>query len=148
MKRKRMTIADFRAQKGKRQMTMLFVESPDEAAAADAAGIDILSIVEPIWTPQMRAAAGECFVQVGLIYGQHCTYEDYLRASHAALMIGGDAVYCAASFETIGKLAAEGIPVIGHVGLIPAKATWTGGFKAVGKTADSAMQVYDQGPPS
>ena len=79
-KHNRMTVADL----GKRQMTMLFVETPDEAAAAAAAGIDILSIIEPIWTPEMREAAGNCFVQVGLIYGRLCTYEDYLRAAHAA----------------------------------------------------------------
>jgi 3-methyl-2-oxobutanoate hydroxymethyltransferase len=34
--------------------------------------------------------------------------------------------------------------VVGHVGLVPSKATWTGGFKAVGKTADSAMLVWQQ----
>jgi 3-methyl-2-oxobutanoate hydroxymethyltransferase len=142
-KHKRMTIGDLRAQKGKPQLTMLFVETLDEAAAAAAAGIDILSIVEPVWSPAMREAAGDCFVQVGLIYGQHCTYEDYLRAAHAGLMTGGDAFYCAGSLETIGKLAAEGIPVVGHVGLIPARATWTGGFKAVGRTAPEAMRVYE-----
>jgi 3-methyl-2-oxobutanoate hydroxymethyltransferase len=142
-KHKRMTVADLRALKGKRQLTMLFVDTPDEAAAAAAAGIDILSIIEPIWTPAMREAAGDCFVQVGLIYGQRCTYEDYLRAAHAGIMTGGDAFYCAASLDTIAKLAAEGVPVVGHVGLIPARATWTGGFKAVGKTAASAMGVYE-----
>jgi 3-methyl-2-oxobutanoate hydroxymethyltransferase len=57
-------------------------------------------------------------------------------------MIGGDAIYCAGSLATITKLAAEGIPVVGHVGLIPARATWSGGFKAVGKTAAEAMHVY------
>jgi 3-methyl-2-oxobutanoate hydroxymethyltransferase len=144
MKQARKTVADLRALKGKRQMTMLFVDTLEEAAAAHAAGIDILSIIDPVWTPQMRAAAGDCFVQVGLLYGQLCTYEDYLRAAHRVMLIGGDAVYCAASIDTIGKLAAEGVPVISHVGLIPSKATWTGGFKAVGKTADSAMQVYNQ----
>jgi 3-methyl-2-oxobutanoate hydroxymethyltransferase len=92
----------------------------------------------------MREAAGGCFVQVGLIYGDHSTYEDYLRAAHAALKLGGDCAYCAASLDTITKLAAEGIPVVGHVGLIPAKNTWTGGFKAVGRTADTAMMVYRQ----
>src|SRR5260370_36216716 len=60
-------------------------------------------------------------------------------------MTGGDAFYCGGSLDTIAKLAAEGIPVVGHVGLIPARATWTGGFKAVGKTAKQAMQVYEQG---
>ena len=32
--------------------------------------------------------------------------------------------------------------MVSHVGLIPSKATWTGGFKAVGKTADSALSVF------
>jgi 3-methyl-2-oxobutanoate hydroxymethyltransferase len=40
-------------------------------------------------------------------------------------------------------MADEAIPVIGHVGLIPSRATWTGGFKAVGKTAGSAMEIYE-----
>lgn len=142
MKHSRLTVAGLRALKGKRQLTMLFVDTLDEAAAASAAGIDILSIIDPVWTPEMRAAAGDCFVQVGLLYGPLCTYEDYIRAAHRVIMIGGDAVYCAASMDTITRLAAEGIPVISHVGLIPSKATWTGGFKAVGKTADSAINIY------
>ena len=37
-KHKRMTVADLRELKGKRQLTMLFVETPEEAAAAAAAG--------------------------------------------------------------------------------------------------------------
>jgi 3-methyl-2-oxobutanoate hydroxymethyltransferase len=142
MKNNRKTVADLRALKGKRQLTMLFVDNVDEAAAASAAGIDMLSIIDPLWTSQMREAAGDCFVQVGLLYGQLCTYEDYLRAAHAAMMKGGDACYCAASLDTIAKLSEEGLPIISHVGLIPSKATWTGGFKAVGKTAASALQVY------
>jgi 3-methyl-2-oxobutanoate hydroxymethyltransferase len=131
------------AMKGKRQMTMLFVDNADEASAAAEAGVDMLSIIDPVWTPQMRQAAGDCFVQVGLLYGQLCTFEDYLRAAHRAMQMGGDCVYCAASLDTIEKLANEGIPVVSHVGLIPSKATWTGGFKAVGKTADSALKVLE-----
>jgi 3-methyl-2-oxobutanoate hydroxymethyltransferase len=57
---------------------------------------------------------------------------------------GADAVYCAASIETVRRMADEGIPVIGHVGLIPHTCTWTGGFRAVGKTADGAMQVFER----
>lgn len=143
MKHNRKTVADLRALKGKRQLTMLFVDTIEEAAAAAAAGIDILSIIAPIWTPRMREAAGDCFVQVGLLYDELCTFEDYIRAAHAAIRIGGDACYCAASLDTIAKLAAEGIPIISHVGLIPSKATWTGGFKAVGKTAGSAKRIYE-----
>ena len=121
MRNNRPTVADLRALKGKRQLSMLYVDTLEEAAAASAAGIDMLSVIDPVWTPQMREAADNCFVQVGLLYGQLCTYEDYLRAVHRVLVIGGDAVYCAASIRTIAGLAAEGFPVIGHVGLIPSK---------------------------
>jgi len=141
---RRYTVADLMALKGQRQITMLYVDTLDEAAAAAAAGIDMLSIIQPVWTAEMRAAAGACFVQVGLLYGELCTYEDYLRAAHAAMRVGGNCCYCAAGLDTVRGLRAEGIPVIGHVGLIPSQCTWTGGFKAVGKTAESAMMVYRQ----
>lgn len=140
----RPTVADIRALKGVRPLTMLFVETCDEARAAAAAGIDMLSIIAPLWTPEMRAAAGDCFVQVGLLYGELVTAEDYLRAAHRAMQTGGDCVYCAASLTTVKALADEGIPVVGHVGLIPSKATWTGGFRAVGKTAPQALEVWRQ----
>lgn len=142
MKNNRMTVADLRAAKGQRVLSMLYVETPDEAAAAAAAGIDVLSIIAPVWTAEMREAAGDCFVQVGLLYGELVTAKDYLRAAFAARSIGGDAYYCGASVATVARLAAEGLPVVGHVGLVPSKATWTGGFKAVGKTAASALQVW------
>ena len=105
MKHNRMTVADLRAQKGKRQLTMLFVDTPDEAAAASAAGIDLLSIIDPLWTPGMREAAGNCFVQVGLLYGELATYDDYIRAAHRAMTRGGDCCYCAASIATITRVS-------------------------------------------
>lgn len=142
MKNNRMTVADLRAAKGQRMLSMLYVETVDEAAAAAAAGVDVLSIIAPVWTPEMRAAAGDCFVQVGLLYGELVTAEDYLRAGFAARAVGGDAFYCGASLDTVRRMAAEGLPVVGHVGLVPSKATWTGGFRAVGKTAASAMKLW------
>lgn len=144
MKNNRMTVADLRAAKGQRVLSMLYVETVDEAAAAAAAGVDVLSIIAPAWTPEMREAAGDCFVQVGLLYGELVTTEDYLRAGFAARKVGGDAYYCGAALETVRRLSAEGLPVVGHVGLVPSKATWTGGFRAVGKTAASALRVWQE----
>jgi 3-methyl-2-oxobutanoate hydroxymethyltransferase len=144
MKAHRRTVADMLSLKGKRPITMLKVDTPEEARAADEAGIDMLSIHAEDWSPAMRGAAGRCFVQVVLLYGVHCTGEDYLRAAHRAIAVGGDCVYCCPGLKTIELLAGEGIPVVGHVGLIPARATWTGGFRAVGKTADTARLVYRQ----
>jgi 3-methyl-2-oxobutanoate hydroxymethyltransferase len=123
---------------------MVHVENLDEARACAAAGIDVLSIDTPHWNPAMREAAGDCFVQVGLVYGELHTTDDYLRAAHQARVLGGDCCYCAASTHVIERLAAEGIPIVGHAGLIPSRRTWTGGFKAVGKTLDSAKLIYRQ----
>jgi hypothetical protein len=92
----------------------------------------------------MRESAGDCFVFAGLLYGHLQTTDDYLRAAHNAMLLGADAVYCAAGTEIVSRLSAEGIPVCGHTGLIPSNRTWTGGFKVVGRTAESARLVYDQ----
>lgn len=142
MNRTRPTVADLRAARGVRQLTMVYVTTTDEAAACAAAGIDVLSIEMSYWDADMRVAAGDCFVQVGLQYGVLATTDDYLRAAHDALLLGGDAVYCAASIEIIARLAAEGVPVVGHVGLIPSRRTWTGGFRAVGRDVESAVGIW------
>jgi len=139
----RPTVADLLAQKGKRQLTQLLVRAPDEAAAAAAAGIDIVSVDETEWSPAYRDAAPGTFMTIGLLYGHHVTAEDYIRAAFKAMRIGADAVYSAASLDTISRMYAEGIPVVSHVGLIPSRRTWTGGFKAVGKTAQSALKVWE-----
>jgi 3-methyl-2-oxobutanoate hydroxymethyltransferase len=140
----RKTVAEMRKLKTERPISMLYVDRLDEAEAASLAGIDMLSIPADYWSPQMRLAAGSCFVQVGLLYGDYCTAEDYLRGAHKVLRDGADAVYCCPSLKTIEMLSGEGIPVVGHAGLIPAKATWTGGFRAVGKTAEAARAVFRQ----
>ena len=62
MARKRPTVADMRAMKGKRQLTMLRVMTLDEAEAAERAGVDIVSIPpELLLNPQYRDAAMRFF---------------------------------------------------------------------------------------
>src|SRR5215470_8195293 len=141
---KRPTVADLLALKGKRQLTMLRVESLEEAEAAEKAGIDMLSVPPELLGPEFREAVPTCFTFPGLEYGDFVSAEEYLRAAFKALRAGGDAVWCAASLQIIRRLRDEGIPVCGHVGLIPDRRTWTGGFKAVGRTAESALMVYRQ----
>lgn len=144
MRHARMTVADVLALKGKRQLSMLRVETLEEAEAAERAGIDMLSVPPEILGREFRDAAPTCFTFPGLEYGDFVSAEEYLRAAFKALRAGGDAVWCAASLQIIRRLRDEGIPVCGHVGLIPPKATWTGGFRAVGKTTEMAMLVWQQ----
>jgi 3-methyl-2-oxobutanoate hydroxymethyltransferase len=143
----RPTVADIRAMKARGQkISMLYVTTLEEAAAAAAAGIDMLSIEGRFFSPDMREAAGNCFVQVGLPYGPFgnlVTGEDYLRAAYHFTALGGDCFYCAASLDIQKLLCDNGVPIVAHVGLIPSQCTWTGGFKAVGKTASSAKAVWD-----
>ena len=142
IKNNRPTVADLRALKGKRVLTQVLVRSIEEAAAVAQAGIEMVSVDETDWSPAHRAAMPNIFVTVGLQYGQHVTTEDYLRAAFVAIRTGADAVYSAASVETIARMYAEAIPVVSHVGLIPTRCTWTGGFKAVGTTAASATKLW------
>lgn len=144
MKTKRPTVADLQAMKGRRQLTMLRVVTLEEAAAAEQAGIDLVSVPPSLLGPAFREAAPTVFAFPGLEYGDLVTADDYLRAAFQAMKAGGDAVYCAAGLSTVRRLREEGIPVCGHVGLIPSKATWTGGFRAVGKTAQSALEIFRQ----
>lgn len=141
--RQKYTVADLLALRGRKQLTEVLVRSPEEAAAAEAAGIDLLCVEEPELTSAVRNAASSSFMIVGLLYGFHATPEDYLRAGFAAMRTGADACYCAGSLEVIRRMFAEGIPVVSHVGLVPSRRTWTGGFKAVGKTAEQAIMVYE-----
>jgi 3-methyl-2-oxobutanoate hydroxymethyltransferase len=43
----------------------------------------------------------------------------------------------------VRALTAAGIPVMGHLGLTPQTATMLGGFKAQGRTATKAVQLYE-----
>ena len=139
------TVADLRAQKGTRQMTMLRYFSLDEAAAAEAAGIDIASVpAEILLDPRYREAAPTVFSMTGRTHLECPNRDDYLRWAADAMGRGADAIYCSGSYDTVEYLAKEHIPVVGHVGLCPSRATWTGGFRAVGKTAESALALMQE----
>jgi 3-methyl-2-oxobutanoate hydroxymethyltransferase len=142
----RPNVADIRAMKARgEKISMLYVTTLEEAAAADAAGIHMLSIESRFFSPEMRAAAGRCFVQVGLPFGPYgglATAEDYLRAAFKFTAMGGDCFYCAASLDIQKVLCDNHIPIVAHVGLIPSYITWTG-WRAVGKTSGEARAVWD-----
>ncbi|WP_312798043.1 3-methyl-2-oxobutanoate hydroxymethyltransferase [Tianweitania sp.] len=145
MSRSRPTVADLRAIKGKRQLTMLRVMTLEEAEAAERAGVDIVSIPpELMLDPRYRDAAPSLFSMPGENFFEIGTADDFVRWSFKMVKASADAVYCSASVATIKRMADEAIPVIGHVGLIPSRRTWTGGWKAVGKTAESALAMLEQ----
>ena len=59
---------------------------------------------------------------------------------------GADAVKLEGAGATLSRVRAlvgAGIPVMGHIGLTPQSATMLGGFKAQGRTAARAVQLYE-----
>ncbi|MFM2106757.1 MAG: hypothetical protein RL338_1789 [Chloroflexota bacterium] len=140
---KRLTVADIRAAKGTRQFTMLRTEDWASLEAAEKAGVDMVSVPpEMVLAPHFREVAPTLFAVPGMNFFELGTADDFTRWAFTMLKASADAVYCSAGLPTIRQLAADNVPVIGHVGLIPSRATWTGGLRAVGKTAESAMAVY------
>ena len=151
MSRKKLTVYDYLQCKGKRQLSVMFVHNADEAAAAEEAGIDMICTSHD--APQygvynsfeelkrIREAAPSCFMQSGGAVRVASEYEA-MKLSHKYLDIGADVIYGGNwSYKWLRSLRDEFIPINSHVGLVPGNATWIGGFRAQGKTADEAIRV-------
>lgn len=142
---RRPTVADLRANRGKHQYAMLRVETLAEAEAAERAGVELLSIPPAmLFDRQFRDAAPTAFAFPGDNFYEIGDTADFLKWAFPLFKAGADGFYCSGSLQTVRAMTDHGLPVCGHVGLIPSKATWTGGFKAVGKTLASAQLVYNQ----
>tara|TARA_Y100001970_G_scaffold268107_1_gene358931 strand:+ start:1147 stop:1977 length:831 start_codon:yes stop_codon:yes gene_type:complete len=150
-KRKKLTAYDYLKCKGKRQLSNLFVHTIDEAAAAEEAEIDYIVAAHDL--PQfginaslndvkkIREVAPSCFMQSAGPIPPASEYEA-IKFAHDYLSFGVDCIYVGNhSLKWIRAMRDENIPTIGHVGLIPGKATWIGGLRAIGKTADEAIGV-------
>ncbi len=145
MTAKKLTIKELLETKGKRQVTEVYVSTPAEAAASQAAGLDMIVTSAHNDVKVFREAAPNLFFTVGIPHGEESSADGMIRRAFAEMRRGADAVYAGGvSMEWVEAMAKQHIPVVGHVGLIPYIATWTGGFKAVGKTADEAMKLYQR----
>jgi len=142
------TVRDIRELKGKRTLVETLAFTPEEAAAAEEAGIDTLKVrfdpKRPDLAMEIRKAAPHIFMSFSLPLVAEASPEEALRLAFSAMEIGGDAIMCQWSPRFVNALAEAGVPAQGHVGLVPRKSTWTGGLRAVGKTADEALQLHRQ----
>jgi 3-methyl-2-oxobutanoate hydroxymethyltransferase len=144
---KKYSVCDLRQLKGKRCLTHIHVKSPEEAAAAEAAGIDLLSCsfdspASQARLPLLVAAAPKSFISGATPHGL-ASQEEAIRVGFRALELGASSVYCSASPWIIEAMARERIPVVGHLGMVPRHAIWTN-VRAIGKTAAEATELYQQ----
>jgi 3-methyl-2-oxobutanoate hydroxymethyltransferase len=143
--RKKHTVFELQQLKGKRCLTHIHVKSPEEAAAAEAAGVDLMSCSfdspeSQSRLPRLVAAAPHSFLSAATPHGLAST-EEAIRVGFRALELGASSVYCSASPFIIEAMARERLPVVGHLGLVPRHVTWSG-YRAIGKTETEALELH------
>lgn len=144
---KKYTAYDLQKLKGQRCLTHIHVKSPEEAAAAEAAGVDLMSCSfdspeAQARLPRIVEAAPTSFISCATPHGL-ASREEAIRVSFQALALGASSVYCSASPYIIEGMSRERIPVVGHLGMVPRHVTWTN-YRAIGKTLDEARSLFRQ----
>ena len=124
-----------------RKLIQTTANTAEEARAVETAGFDMM-ICDAANAHIVRAANKTTFCTAAIKIGEHVTVDDIMREAWRVLMLGVDAIITPRSFKTIETLTREGIPVMGHLGLVPRKSISIGGLRAVGKTADEALELY------
>ena len=138
----KLTVKELLELKGVRQIAFVQVTQAEEAIAASTAGMDMVGTGFRSETRDFANLVPETHFQFGLAWGKHASAEEALREAMQAMEAGAESIYCGMSPQVVEVLAREGVPVIAHVGLVPPKATWVGGMRAVGRTSTQATDVF------
>ena len=140
------TVRDIIDLKGEKQLTQTLPFIPNEAKAAEDAGIDIMNTrfnyFKQDTAIEIRKSASKTFMSFVIPLLSVPTKDDALKHSYKAMELGADGIIFQGSLNHIEALSKAGIPVQGHIGLVPRKSTWTGGIRAVGKTIDEAKALF------
>ncbi len=166
--KKRVTVPEIIAAKGKRKLSMLTAYDYPTALWADQSGVDMLLVGDSL---AMVVLGHEDTLSVGMTEMLHHT-RAVTRGASRALVVGDmpflsyqisveEALYNAGLFLKEAKAQAvkleggmrvvpqiramveAGIPVQGHLGLTPQSAAQFGGFKVQGKTAEAAKVLME-----
>ena len=138
------TVASIAALKGTgRQYTQVTAGTEEEAAAAEAAGIDMVVCLAAS-VPEVRRGSSRLFVTAAIDFGGEITLDDLLATAFRSLSAGADAVITARRVDAVRLLAAEGVPVMGHLGFVPKRSNQFGGVRMVGRNAAEASTLWRQ----
>ena len=148
------------------KIVMITVGSAAESAAAAAAGIDILLVGDSLGmtmlghdttlpvtmevmlhhTAAVRRGAPEAFVIFDMPFMSYqCGADEAVRNAGRALQeAGADAVKLegGADPELIRRMVVSGIPVLGHLGLLPQSIQTVGAYRVVGRDAAAAEKLF------
>ena len=152
-----------------RKIAMLTAYDATLAAAADRAGVDVLLVGDSLGMVVQGHASTLSVSLDDVLYHTRCVAAARTRALVIADMpfgsyqAGPEAAYaaCAAALKagagmvkleggawlapTVAFLVVRGIPVCGHVGLLPQSVNMLGGYRVQGKTPDAAEALLADG---
>lgn len=138
------TVASIAALKGSgRRYVQVTAGTEEEAAAAEAAGIDMVVCLAGA-VPDVRRGSNRLFVTAAIDFGGEITVDDLLATAFRSLGAGADAVITARRLDAVRLLADEGVPVMGHLGFVPKRSNQLGGVRRVGRNADEASALWAQ----
>ena len=136
------TVRDIIDLKGKKKLTQIRVTSPQEAAAAEEAGIDLLLTGPSPELPKIRKAAAKTFMTVGVPFIENPSKREATKKAFEIIEAGADSLMCQNwNLDWMTHLSKFRIPFQSHVGFIPRRTTWIGGIRSFGKTAKEAMEL-------
>lgn len=142
------TVKHLQDLKGKTVLTETMPFTTSEARAAEEAGIDTFKVKfdpgNPADAIAMRKAAPHTFMTFCIGLTKIATADEAVKAGYIAMEAGADGIMCQWGPEFIRACSIAGIPVQAHAGLVPRLSTWTGGLRAVGKTIQEAMWIFEQ----
>ena len=113
------TVRDLLELKGRTKLTQINVITPEEAAAAELADIDLL-ITGADRLKEIRAAAPNTFLTCGIKYTEHESKESIARKCFELIELGVDSIHTNSWNVNFIKYISEfNIPLQGHVGFVP-----------------------------
>jgi len=161
------TTSFIRNLKGKRPVVGLTAHDSIMASAVSQANVDFILVGDSLGTTLLgynttipvtiddmirhtaavRRANPQCLVVADLPFGEASLSFDRLLDSCRKLMQkgGADAVKIEGGRDVaddIEKLVATGIPVMGHIGLLPQTVKAIGGYRKFGETREEAESIY------
>jgi len=154
-----LTAPELRARKGGRRIAMLTAYDYPTALALDQGGLDVLLVGDSLgevelgydttravslgmMTHHLRAVrngARQTHVCADMPAGTYRTPEEAVASARELMAAGADSVKLEGGLvEQVAAIIADGIPVMGHVGLLPQTAT---AYRRQGTTPDEADRI-------
>jgi 3-methyl-2-oxobutanoate hydroxymethyltransferase len=148
----RLTVKDLQDAKGKRKLVVTTAFDQWTARACQEAGVDMIVTfartfeqLKPVME-QVRTGAPDTMIGAGLpLVEAYSSDADALRlAGELTRNLSVDVVFASGMVvDRFAVLSRQRFPCVGHVGYLPVQNSWFGGPRAVGKTWQEALRVYD-----